>query len=175
MDIGTILSVANNVITSLQCYELTQNFLNLGLESELHEFKRTVESLSAVLRDAESKQIKTAIYEADDLLDEFVTVARLQRLIDADGTLFEKLRNFFSASNPKCVLYWMSRGIKDIKQKLNDIAYNQQFSLNIDHEPIRKRNRETCSYVNDEFPIIGREKELDHIVDMLLSSTTKYV
>uniref|UniRef100_A0A803MTU7 Disease resistance N-terminal domain-containing protein n=1 Tax=Chenopodium quinoa TaxID=63459 RepID=A0A803MTU7_CHEQI len=178
--IGTTLSVAKNLTEALQCWEFISDKLSVfSYESELHDLQQTVEKITAVLRDAETKQelshaakvtieaLKDAIFDADDLLDEIVTRAHQQKQVDADRTLFEKVRHFFSTSNPICVSYWMSGGIKDIKKKLDAIAYNNQFSFNHDPEPIRNRRPDTCSYVN-QVDIVGRGDDLEKIVGMLL-------
>lgn len=81
------------------------------------------------------------------------------------------MSDFFSRSkNPLSVAYRMSRGVKEIKKKLDLIATNsQQFCFKLDSEPIRNRRPETCSYVN-EVDIIGREDDLNNIVNKLLDS-----
>nr|ABJ99599.1 NBS-LRR type resistance protein [Beta vulgaris] len=178
--ISTTVSIAEKLNTALQLWEFKDKlFSNFSYGTELEDLQRTVSSITAALHVAETKlelsdelqrqieELKDTIFEADDLLDELVTLSHQQRVVDADGSLLDKVRHFFSSSNPICVSYWMSRGSKDIKKKLDDIANNNQFSLELDHEPIRNRRPETCSYV-DEVEIIGRQHDLDHIVAMLL-------
>uniref|UniRef100_A0A803MJA9 NB-ARC domain-containing protein n=1 Tax=Chenopodium quinoa TaxID=63459 RepID=A0A803MJA9_CHEQI len=110
------------------------------------------------------------VYEADDLVDEFVTLAEQKQLLKEDGvSLSKKVYHFFSNSNPRGIAFKMSRGVKQIKKKLDAIAYDDQFRFKLDHEPIRKRRPETCSYV-DATDIIGREDDLKNIIGMLLDS-----
>ncbi|KAL2925063.1 Disease resistance protein RGA2 [Bienertia sinuspersici] len=180
MDVGTVLSVAQTLFAALQCKELKEKLLSFGYKDKLDDLEKTVNKIKAGLRDAEAKQelsqqeqnlieeLKDAVFEADDLFDEFVTLAEQKQLVKADGSLSKKVSNFFSRThNPLNVSFRMWRGINDIQKKLDNIAYNNQFSFKLDHEPIRKRRPETCSYVN-EVDIIGREDDLESIVGMLL-------
>uniref|UniRef100_A0A803N5G6 Uncharacterized protein n=1 Tax=Chenopodium quinoa TaxID=63459 RepID=A0A803N5G6_CHEQI len=183
MDIvGTTLSVAQTLFAALQCPEVNETLSLFGYKSHLDDLIRTVEAVKAVLLDAESKQelsheaqiwlqeLKDVVYEADDLVDEFVTLAEQKQLLKEDDvSLSKKARHFFSNSNPLGIALKMSRGVKKIKKKLGAIAYNDQFRFKLDHEPIRKRRPETCSYV-DATDIIGREDDLEIITSMLLDS-----
>lgn len=87
MDVGTILSVAQTLFSALQCSELREICSVLGYQSELYYLGHTVTTVKAVLHDAEAKydlsheahlyidRLKDAVYDPDDLLDEFVTLA----------------------------------------------------------------------------------------------------
>ncbi|KAL2940291.1 putative disease resistance protein RGA1, partial [Bienertia sinuspersici] len=180
MDVGTALSVAQTLYSALKSKELQEVLSIFDYKTQLDELQKTVKTIKAVLRDAEAKQelsheaqnwieeLKNAVFEADDLFDEFVTLAEQKQLLKADGSLSKKVSSFFSRTqNPLNVAFRMSRGIKDVRKKLDAIAYNSQFSFKLDNEPIRKRRPETCSYVN-EVDIIGREDDLDSIVGKLL-------
>ncbi|KAL2921798.1 hypothetical protein RDABS01_013289 [Bienertia sinuspersici] len=188
MDLGTVLSVAQTLFAALQCSELKEILSVFGYKTQLDDLRCSVSTINAVLRDAETKlelsheaqhwidELKDVVFEADDLFDEFVTLAEQKKLMETGCSLSRKVSHFFSRSNNQLtVAYKMSRGVKDIKKKMDAIATNcQQFSFKIDYEPIKKRGSETCSYVN-EIDIIGRESELENIVDMLLDSNVKNV
>ncbi|XP_021721837.1 putative disease resistance protein RGA4 isoform X2 [Chenopodium quinoa] len=181
--IGTVLSAAQTLLASLQCSELQEILSIFGYKSQLDDLRRTVSAVNAVLLDAEAKQelsheaqyklqeLKDAVFEADDLLDEFVSLAQQKQLLEAGGSLAKKVCHFFS-DNPLGVAYRMSRGVKKIRKKLDAIAYNTQFSLKHDPEPIRRRRPETCSYV-DSGDIIGRNDDLEKIVGMMLDSNVQ--
>ncbi|KAL2903670.1 putative disease resistance protein RGA4 [Bienertia sinuspersici] len=136
--VGTSLSAAQTLLKALQCPQLKNILEIIGYESQLEDLKHTVEAVTAVLRDAEKKidlsehtqflieELKDAVFEADDLLDEFVTLAEQNRVLKVEGRLSEKVRSFFSGSNPLGVAYRMSRGVKKIRKKLDAIAYNKQ-------------------------------------------------
>uniref|UniRef100_A0A803LMJ4 Uncharacterized protein n=1 Tax=Chenopodium quinoa TaxID=63459 RepID=A0A803LMJ4_CHEQI len=181
--IGTVLSAAQTLLASLQCSELQEILSIFGYKSQLDDLRRTVSAVNAVLLDAEAKQelsheaqhrleeLKEAVFEADDLLDEFVTLAEQKQLLETGGTFSKKVRYLFS-DNQLGVAYRMSRGVKKIRKKLDAIAYNTQFSLKHDPEPIRRRRPETCSYV-DAGDIIGRKDDLEKIVGMMLDSNVQ--
>ena len=134
-----------------------------------------------MFRDAETKQelsnvaqqwiedLKDVVFEADDLLDDFVTLAEQKQHVKANGTISRKMRLFLSRSNPFGVAYKMSKEVEKIRKKLDGFAYNKQFMMEFSHEPIKYRKPETCSYV-DVVEIVGREDDLEHIVGMLLDS-----
>ncbi|XP_074285426.1 putative disease resistance protein RGA1 [Silene latifolia] len=79
-----------------------------GYESQLNDLKDTITTIRKVLLDAESKaqlshksqdyirNLQDAVYDADDLFDEFRTLAEL-KLHNKDGKLSEKFQEFFSS------------------------------------------------------------------------------
>ncbi|XP_021755654.1 putative disease resistance protein RGA3 [Chenopodium quinoa] len=179
MDIGTVLSVAQTVFAALQCPELKKMCSILGYKTQLGDLQVTVSAINTVLRKAEAKRelndeeqlyvedLKDAIYEADDLLDEFVTLVEQRKLTESD-----KLAHFFSLFNELGVAYKMSRGVEKIRRKLDAIAYNNQFRFKLDPEPTRKRRPESDSCVN-AVDIIGREDDLEKIIGVLLDSNVQ--
>uniref|UniRef100_A0A803MTP8 Uncharacterized protein n=1 Tax=Chenopodium quinoa TaxID=63459 RepID=A0A803MTP8_CHEQI len=182
MDIvGTALSAAQTLFAALQCSQLKEVLSSSKSQLGVDDLQHSIEAITAMLRDAETKQelshqekvqieeLKDAVFEADDLLDEFATLAQQKQLLEADSRVSEKVCRFFSDSNPLVVAYWMSHGVKEIKMKLDAIALNTRFYFKHDLEPIRKRRLETCSYV-DAAEIIGREDDLEKIVSMLFAS-----
>ncbi|XP_021744194.1 disease resistance protein RGA2-like [Chenopodium quinoa] len=176
MDIGTAMSVAQTLLAALQCSELNEICSIAGYKSKLGELRATVVRIKAVLEDAEdaeakqvlSKQVqlyieelKDAVYEADDLFDEFVTLAERKQLTEGIKVRVLSLFTKFGTA------YNMTQRVKKIKSKLDAIAHDTRFSLSIDPKPIKDRRLETCSYVY-EADIIGREADLEKIVSMLL-------
>ncbi|XP_057528197.1 disease resistance protein RGA2-like [Amaranthus tricolor] len=74
---------------------------------------------------------------------------------------------FLSRSNPLVLAYKMSKEVEKIGKNLSSFADKISSVMEFSHEPIKNRNRETCSYV-DVVDIVGREADLEHIVGMLL-------
>ena len=112
-----------------------------GVKDELEKLKNTVTSIQAVLLDAEEKQalnnaiknwlgrLKEAVFEADNLLDDFSTEA-LQCEAMTQNKKAKKVRIFFSKSNQLAYGYKMGRKIKAIREKLDAIEKdNKQFDL----------------------------------------------
>ncbi|XP_074312698.1 putative disease resistance protein RGA1 isoform X2 [Silene latifolia] len=154
----------------------------LGYESKLDELAVTVSTIKSVLLDAESKhqelsnegrnyidRLKEAVYDVDDLLDEFNTVVQREKM-KKGGKVFKKVRQFFSQSNYFLVAFNMSREIKKLMNKLDKIAKDHgQFGLSDVHVPLKRRNA-TFSYTSDNY-IIGRESDKESIVTMLLGDS----
>ncbi|XP_074293543.1 putative disease resistance protein RGA1 [Silene latifolia] len=180
MDIGTALSVAQTIFAALQCPELKKVCSMLGYKADLEKLQQTVETIKAVLLDAEAKteklthetklyikKLKDAAYDADDLIDEFVTLAQQKKLIKGN-----KVR-LFSLFKDMGVAYNMSHGVKKVKENLANIVHvHTKFGLGINPQPIRKRRVETCSYIyaND---IIGRDDDVVKIRRMLIGSNVQ--
>ncbi|XP_021753586.1 putative disease resistance protein RGA4 [Chenopodium quinoa] len=153
-----------------------------GYKSQLQDLIKTVSTIKNVLLDADSKRklpyetrgyiedLKAAIYDADDLFDEFFILAEL-KLLDGnkDDKFLKKVRRFFSGKKKEVSqAYRMSRQVKDIKKQLDTIVSNHhKFGLSVDYNPICRRREETCSYV-DAGDIIGREDDKKVVIDMLL-------
>ncbi|XP_021844211.2 putative disease resistance protein RGA1 [Spinacia oleracea] len=158
---------------ALQCSEVKQICSILGCKSQLNDLSGTVVRIKAALEDAEAKQelskqdrlfieeLKDAVYDADDLFDEFVTLAERKKL--SKGIKVRVLALFGKYGTA----YKMAQGVKMIKKKLDAIASDTRFNFNIDPKPIRNRRLESCSYVY-EADIIGREPDLEKIVGVLL-------
>ncbi|KAK9667055.1 hypothetical protein RND81_14G229300 [Saponaria officinalis] len=158
-----------------------------GYKSQLDDLKGTITTIRQVLLDAESKngnlsheaedyiqKLKNAVYDADDLFDEFLTLAELKQL-NKGCKLSEKVRDFFSSKkkNSLSIAYTMSRGVKKIRKKLDSIASNHNtFGFTMDSQPIRKRREETCAYVYKE-EVIGRECDVDKVIHMLFDSSSQ--
>ncbi|KAK9672743.1 hypothetical protein RND81_12G121100 [Saponaria officinalis] len=186
MELGTVMSVAQTLFAALQCSDLRQMFSMFGYESELESLRRTVSTVRAVLKDAEAKQddllalsnqaqlfideLKDAVYDADDLLDEFITVAKQKKqLFIHDGaTTLGEIRLFFSRFKRLSFARKMNKSVSKIRKKLDGIAVNhEKFGFMVDYEPIKVRREETCSYVN-EGEIIGRDVDVENLVGMLM-------
>lgn len=181
MDLGIVLSAAETLFSAVQCSDLKKICSVLGYKSQLDDLQRTIFTIRAVLRDAEAKQelsdeaqiwiheLKDAVYGADDLLDEFVTIAKQKQHLEG-GEASKKVRLFFSRLNPLFVAYNMSRGVQKVRKNLDAVASNhREFGCSVDYQPIRRRTEETCSYVYAG-SIIGRDNDVENIVCMLLGN-----
>ncbi|XP_074312687.1 putative disease resistance protein RGA3 isoform X2 [Silene latifolia] len=151
----------------------------LGYESELDELAVTVSTIKSVLLNAESKhqelsdegrnyidRLKEAVYDVDDLLDEFNTVVQREKMKNG-GNVLKKVCRFFSPSN---YAFNMSCEIKKLTNKLDKIAKDhQQFGLSDVHVPLKRRDA-TFSHTSDNY-IIGRESDKESVVAMLLGDS----
>ncbi|XP_021730450.1 putative disease resistance protein RGA4 [Chenopodium quinoa] len=143
MDVGTVMSAAQSLFTALQCSELKMICSIFGYKSQLDDLQRTVFKIKAVLRDTEAKQelsdqdqlyiedLKDAVYEADDLIDEFVTLAEVKKLTEG-----EKKASLLPDFRWLEVAYKVSRGVKKFRKRLDDIAsYNRKKRKNWELAP----------------------------------------
>ena len=175
-----LLTVAQKIIEDLGSQAFQEVRSLWDVEAELENIKNTLSSIQAVLQDAAEQQshnhqvrdwlekLKDAVYEADDLLSEFLTEAL--RRGGASENIAKKVRGFFSSSNPFVFRYDMSCKIKAMRQKLNAIAEDRKkFHLKECHvEPHVSMDREeTHSFVPNE-NVLGREDDKKAIIKLLL-------
>uniref|UniRef100_A0A2N9HE21 Rx N-terminal domain-containing protein n=1 Tax=Fagus sylvatica TaxID=28930 RepID=A0A2N9HE21_FAGSY len=155
---GMLLAVAQKIIEDLRLLDFPRAVLQDAAEQQSHNHQ---------VRDWLEK-LKVAVYEADDLLSEFLTEAL--RRGGTSENLAKKVRGFFSSSNPLVFRYDMSRKIKAMRQKLNAIAEDRKkFHLKECHvEPHVSMDREeTHSFVPNE-NVLGREDDKKAIIKLLL-------
>ncbi|KAK9690872.1 hypothetical protein RND81_09G160100 [Saponaria officinalis] len=161
------------------------------LESNLEKLNKTVFFIKNMLLDADKKpelsraekewveELKDVIYEADDLFDEVITVAKQNELNDQGANLSKRVLNkvnrFFSSKNRVLVSYKTCQEVKSIQLKLAAIARNHDSYDFVDPQPTLKRREETCSFLNEQENIIGREDDVKAIVDMIIDPNYKNI
>ncbi|KAK8714294.1 hypothetical protein V6N13_149487 [Hibiscus sabdariffa] len=150
----------------------------------LDKLKPTLMSVKAVLDDAETKQItnsnvrswvfdiKDAVYDAEDLLDEIATEALRLKLEPQDQTSSStsiglQVTSFFSSRNP----------FKDgVVSKLEDILGRLEHLMNQKHILGLKENcrgekefqrSPATSLVDDQFSVYGRDGEKEELMRLL--------
>ncbi|XP_074285391.1 uncharacterized protein LOC141610965 isoform X3 [Silene latifolia] len=104
MDLSTTLSLVQTILTAIQSLGLMQSLFSIShCRSELDDLHKTVQTVRAVLEDADAKQdllnsqeknyiqeLKDAVYDADDVLDEFLTLAKRQKLREDSDKFSDK-------------------------------------------------------------------------------------
>ncbi|XP_074285707.1 putative disease resistance protein RGA3 isoform X2 [Silene latifolia] len=177
MDLSTTLSLVQTILTAIQTLGLMQSVCSISdCKSQLDDLQNTVQTVRAVLEDADAKQdllssqeknyiqeLKDAVYDADDVIDEFLTLAKQKQLIG------NKVTSFFSRF--KLLTHGLSSKVKMVNDKLNKIATkSNQFSFKVDCKPMKFTKEETSSFICDK--IIGREEDVEEIIGVLLGSHT---
>ncbi|KAG6678804.1 hypothetical protein I3842_14G099800 [Carya illinoinensis] len=152
--------------------------LNDGL---LNKLKTILLSVEVMLEDAENKQVmnpsvkkwldelKHAVYDAEDVLDEFATKAIQSRLDAEFGTTTSKVRNSISTS-----LFFnkIEVSIKEVLERLENLA-SQHIVMGLTQGTVRGKPYErlpTTSLV-EETEIYGRNNDKEQIINQLLSIT----
>ncbi|XP_074288940.1 putative disease resistance protein RGA1 isoform X1 [Silene latifolia] len=182
-DLGALISIAENVFKLLQSPVL-KNMRDW--ESDLGKLNKSVSFIKDMLLDVEAKpelsrveqrwvdELNEVLYEADDLFDEVITIAK-QKELNAPGAKFskkvlDKVSHFFSSKNRILVSYNTSQEVKSIQKKLDAIAKDHaRYDFKVDPQATLKRKEDTCSFLNATHEnIIGREDDVKAVVDMLL-------
>ncbi|KAG8493260.1 hypothetical protein CXB51_010721 [Gossypium anomalum] len=146
----------------------------------LNKLKPTLVSVKVVLDDAENKQItnpnvkswidelKDAVYDAEDLLDEISTEA-LRNKIESEyqTTAMNQVSSFFSSFNP--FKDGMQSKLEEILGRL-EVIVSQKDTLKLEEisgaEKEYRRSRATSSLV-DESGVYGRNVEKEYIMELL--------
>ncbi|XP_050263442.1 putative disease resistance protein RGA4 [Quercus robur] len=177
-----LYGVVQKIIESLGSSTLQQVGSIWGFKDDLEKMSNTVSTIQAVLEDAEDQQVQSrqvrdwltklrdAVFDADDLLSEFSTHVLRQNVMGG-GRMTKKVRDFFSSSNQLAFGLKMSRKIKDMRERFNDIARDRN-NFQLEKRPlgtavvIRGRDQ-THSFVREE-DVIGREEDKKAIIGQLL-------
>ncbi|KAL5575097.1 hypothetical protein UlMin_016796 [Ulmus minor] len=183
-----VFPLAQKVLEKLASFAYEEISLAWGLKGEIKKFKETMSTIKPVLLDAEERQtsdraiglwltkLKDVLLNARDLLDEIKCEVLMSQAVKAHGSVGQKLRRFFSSSNPLVFRFSIGHGIKKIRERINEIASEKdKFNLIVQHEEkkIQHGRREpTYSYVRPS-EVIGREEEKQKIVELLMQSDDK--
>lgn len=152
---------------------------------ELKRLKNTVESIRAVLLDAEEKQeaqnhavriwvrrLNYVLYPADNLLDEFVIEGMKHKM---DEVHKNKISKVLCTLCPNQIAFRlkMARKIEKIRTDFNDVV-EEMSKLNLNPNSVivnqnDSSRRETSSFVL-ESDIIGRECDKREIINLLKQS-----
>ncbi|XP_062173606.1 putative disease resistance protein RGA3 [Alnus glutinosa] len=184
---GVLFNIAQGIIGSLGPLAMKEIKLLWGVKDELEKLKDTVSIINDVLLDAEEQQVKRhavrnwlkkledAMYEADNLLDDFSTEALLREMMTRDKKAKE-VRIFFSKSNQLFYALKMGHKIKAIRERLDSInATAKDFNLKLGHEeiPIQNKKRDdSYSFVHPE-GVIGREDAKKEVIERLMESNVE--
>nr|AFK13849.1 CC-NBS-LRR type resistance protein [Beta vulgaris subsp. vulgaris] len=180
--VGLAAGLAQTLLAALQTKEVKEMCSMFRCETQLKKLENTMSTINALLLDVDSKRqglthegqvwvekLKDAVYDVDDLLDEFATIGQ-QRKQAQDAKFRTKAGNFFSRNNKYLVAFNVSQEIKMLREKLNAITKDHtDFGFTDVTKPVVVRE-ETCSIIS-ELEVIGREDDKEAIVGMLLSDS----
>ncbi|KAF2307891.1 hypothetical protein GH714_033146 [Hevea brasiliensis] len=179
-----LFNITESVMGKLGSLALQEFFLAWGLKSELEKIMKILAAVQAVLFDAEQKgshnqrieawlgMLKDVLYDAEDVVDEFECEA-LRRKAVKSGNTTRKVRRFFSSSNPLAFRFRMGHKLKQIRERVTEIAaLKSDFGLTeqiFDRHVIHREREMTHSFI-DASNVIGREQARDNVIETLLLS-----
>ncbi|KAJ8623903.1 hypothetical protein MRB53_032433 [Persea americana] len=164
--------------------------LLLEVEKEKQKLGSNMSRITAVLRDAESRQVldesakdwlrklQDVVYDAEDLLDELVVEDRRREVENEDG-MGKNVCNFFSPLNPICFRFKIAHKIQALRERLDALAKEKKdFPLMgkgvVSSQSLISDERETFSKVI-ESETCGRDDEKEKLIDLLLNSGNEEV
>lgn len=181
---GFLSSLFDVVLQRLDSRNFIDYFHRVKLDILVEKLDSTLNSINQVLNDAEKKQyentnvkkwlsdVKHAMYEADQLLDEISTKASLKKLIvESQPTTSNNVFSYISAFiNP-----FESR-IKELLKNLESLV-EQKDRLELKNGTcacnevgVSLKERMPTSYLVDESGIYGRDDDKDKMIKTLLSN-----
>ncbi|CAO2819546.1 unnamed protein product [Amaranthus hypochondriacus] len=184
-----VYTIAEEVLKNIGASALNEIASAWGFKAQLDHLHDTVTTVKNVLLNAEDRQVDDhavrgwlerlsfVVYAADDLFDEFNTIASRKKLMGGNS-ISMKVRAFLSHSNYVCFAFKVSRKIRVIKEQIEAIVKDgEQFQfLQSTHEggkSVKKIRRDpTYSFV-DAQQVIGRDADKNAILDLLLASSSK--
>ncbi|GAB2282559.1 hypothetical protein Dimus_017099 [Dionaea muscipula] len=179
---GILANIVSELLKNLGSKALEEIAAAWGFKGQLKKLKDSAIMIKAVLSDAEQRQegneavrlwlerLRSIVYDADDLFDEFSTMATRKELMPG-STPSKHVRLFFSNSNQAVFAFKMARQVKKIRGKLDAIEKDgNQFAFRLqgnDGQALSLGTRETPSSVDAE-EVIGRDEDRKTIVEMLM-------
>ncbi|KAK5839163.1 putative disease resistance protein RGA3 [Gossypium arboreum] len=177
-----LFNIADGILGKIGNLALQEMGLVWGAKEQLEKLKNTVSTIKAVLLDAEDQhakshevrdwlgKLKDAVYDADDLLDDFSThVLKRQQ-----GKRGKQVSFLFSKVSQVAYNLKVSHQIEAIRERLDAIAADKIKYHFTDRSPIsiplvNVERKQTHSFVRKE-DVVGRQGDKDAIMKRLLES-----
>ncbi|CAJ2664719.1 unnamed protein product [Trifolium pratense] len=176
--------VATSLVNRLASAVFREFGRTYGVMDELERLKSTMESIRAVLLDAEDKQEKShavqvwirrlkdhVLHPADNLLDEFLIEDMRDKMEESPKN---KVTQVLHSLSPSKIAFRkrMAHEIEKIQKKLNDVVKDMSglnLNTNVVVEQSNTLRRETSSFVSQS-DIIGREDNKNEMISLLRQS-----
>ncbi|XP_058078567.1 putative disease resistance protein RGA1 [Magnolia sinica] len=178
-------TLVETMVGNLNSLLLQQFQTARSVKKELRKLESTLSTIQAVLQDAEEQQVKSralknwlmklkgVAYDADDLIDEFLTEA-FQQKVRTGPAMMNRVRNFFSLPNSLVLRLKMGSRIKEIGERLCAIAEEKKFHLRdgaVDPPVNTEERLQTDSLIESE--VFGRDEDKKKIVESLIHVVTQ--
>lgn len=154
---------------------------------EMEKLQSVLSTIQAVLQDAEERQLrdnalrnwllklKDIVYDADDLLDEYMTELRRNQVISHDWEIcccvFHAANSVIFNTNLLCLCYKMKLNLKEIGNKLELVA-NERLKFHLRdamYQSVPFERLESDSYLL-ESKVFGRDGDEKNIVKLITDS-----
>uniref|UniRef100_A0A6N2N8H6 NB-ARC domain-containing protein n=1 Tax=Salix viminalis TaxID=40686 RepID=A0A6N2N8H6_SALVM len=183
-----LFHITEEIINKLGSLSAQEVALWWGLKDQLRKLNDTVTRIKAVIQDAEVKaqnkqnhqiedwlkKLREAVYDAEDLLEDFSTQVLRKQLMPGNGVSRE-VRVFFSRSNQFVYGLRMGHGVEALRERLNDIEVDsKRFNFEV-HESERYSLTTVREQTTSSEPevIVGRDGDKAVIRSFLLDSNYK--
>ncbi|KAL3498853.1 hypothetical protein ACH5RR_041585 [Cinchona calisaya] len=184
--VGVVTEVVLGKVVALVTQEIT---LVCGMKNKLKKLEEKLGTIQALLSDAHSKQInsntlqhwlkklKLIAFDADIVLDEFGYELLRQKI---QTRKWDKVRSFFSSSNPLSFRVKMAHKIEGILLSLDEayiesreIGLHPAEQISTCPNPIEIQLTDPTNPFVDELKIVGRGDDISTVKKMLTSSDYK--
>ncbi|KAL3498849.1 hypothetical protein ACH5RR_041581 [Cinchona calisaya] len=181
--VGVVTEVVLGKVVALATQEIT---LVCGMKNKLKKLEEKLGTIQALLSDAHSKQIssntlqhwlkklKSIAFDADIVLDEFGYELIRQKI---PTRKWDKVRCFFSSSNPLSFRVKMAHKIEGILSSLDEacnesrkIGLRPAEQISTCPDPIEIQLTDPTDPFVDELEIVGRDSDISTVKKMLTSS-----
>ncbi|KAJ6925009.1 hypothetical protein NC652_018079 [Populus alba x Populus x berolinensis] len=168
---GVLFNIAEEIIKTLGSLTAQEVALWWGLKDQLRKLNDTVTSIKAVIQDAEEQaqkqnhqiedwlmKLREAVYDAEDLLDDFSTQV-LRKQLMSGKRVSREVRLFLSRSNQFVYGLRMGHRVKALRERLDDIETDSK-TFNFD---VRGEERAALTTVREQTTsfepeiIVGRD------------------
>ncbi|GKV00915.1 hypothetical protein SLEP1_g13522 [Rubroshorea leprosula] len=164
--------------------------LAVGFKLELRRFRRSLEMVRGVLRDAEQRCVadssgvkpwleglRSIAEEADEVMDE-ISYENLRRKVAAKKLMLKQVSYFFTASNPIAFRLKMANKIKNLNAELDVLntratGLGLQVQHRLETTPEPRGIRQTDSLLGEPSGVKGRDGDVQKIVKLLIDSSTQ--
>nr|APR63731.1 hypothetical protein [Populus tomentosa] len=185
---GVLFNIAEEIIKTLGSLTAQEVALWWGLKDQLRKLNDTVTSIKAVIQDAEEqaqkknhqievwlKKLREAVYDAEDLLDDFSTQV-LRKQLMSGKRVSREVRLFLSRSNQFVYGLRMGHRVKALRERLDDIETDSK-TFNFD---VRGEERAALTTVREQTTsfepeiIVGRESDKEAVKTFLMNSNYEH-
>ncbi|KAI3413000.1 uncharacterized protein J3R85_016640 [Psidium guajava] len=190
---AVLFSLATNILNSLAAevakpggsFASQKIQLLCGAKKELQSLERTLQSIQAVLLDAEKQQwhnnqvklwlkrLKDVLYDVQDLFDD-VTTENLRRKVASGNKTWKEVRLFFSKSNQLAHRLKVANKIQELRKTLDGIEKDEVFNLerHLSEETMAIGRGKKPEFSASDERIIGREEDKEKIKRLLFDPSS---